>query len=573
MPFMKGFGEGFSSAFAQRQQLDAQAERDAFAISYETYTKNKAQYDADKKKDETLKQQAKDLVKGLPNVDPNAWTYAYDQLKLGFNVGQVEDKLLTTKFAPIPTTPIPTGTDAAANPTTPAGAAQPVDPMASTDPTMAPQQPEFSKPTMTSNPFTNIGKRVQSKIAEIGNPQLQAQNQAQTANDKVKGIVGDSYDAAMQVFTPEPVTPLVQPVAPSVSPLAEFGLDKGPLTKADLARVDSESKINLKSDDPELKAKALRWLAMRADVTASDSEGSSGGVDANGNPILNPSLEKDIATIAGGTETVRNQLSQRKAFLLSVQDTAKELDALLQKNGGLNTWGAKLGSSLDELKDNMLSVVNFGDQMLGTGFSGDLENWINQATKGNPKWKEMSADERAFASTIMKLQYTYSRNALGQSGNSQSNQDIERMRQIIANSVGPAEIVQNLKNLIIQDANAINHEIENIITGSPELQTIINMQKQAYNGKSLYEDALGPLTPEQMAWANSETPEMSISGTPPEAPAPINNPTPEQTGALIGKGVIETEEQLADIKAATGSDDWKIGDTYTEYENGFDKGQ
>lgn len=578
MPFMSGFGEGFSTAFAQRQQLDAVAERDAFQIAYETYTKNKEKYDADKKADEAYKTQAKNLVKSMPNVDPNAWTYAYEQLKLGFNVGQVEDKLLTTKFAPIPTAPQvdpAMGAEMANSGMAPAQTQQPTDLMA-TDPTMtaAPPPNVAAKPTMINNPFVNVGKNVQRKIATIGNPQAQQQLMAEDANGRVKGLVGEGYDEAMGGFTPEPVEPLVQPVSPSVSPLAEFQLDKGPLTPADLARVDSEAAINLKSDDPELKAKALRWLAIRPDIKLAEDEasvGTGGGTDVNGNPILDLDLESKIATMIGGTETVRTQLSQRKAFLLSVQDTAKELDTLLQDKGGLNTWGAKVGSSLEETKDNLLSVVNFGDQMLGTGFSGSLEDWIDEATEGNEGWAAMSSAERKFASTVMKLQYNYAK-TLGQTGNSQSNQDIERIRTIIVNSVRPEQIVQGLKDLIAQDATAINHEVESIINGSPELQSAITLQKQAYGGQSPIETIFGPLPADSLTWANSETPEMSVGGDENTEPsAPIDNPTPEQTGALIGKGAIETEEQLADIKAATGSNDWQIGDTYTEYENGFDK--
>lgn len=577
MPFMSGFGEGFSTAFAQRQQLDAVAERDAFQIAYETYTKNKEKYDADKKADEAYKTQAKNLVKSMPNVDPNAWTYAYEQLRLGFNVGQVEDKLLTTKFAPIPTAPQvdpAIGAEMANSGMAPDQTQQPTDLMA-TDPTMtaAPPPNVAAKPSMSNNPFVNVGKNIQRKVATIGNPQAQQQMMADDATERVKGLVGEGYDEAMGGFTPGPVEPLVQPVAPSVSPLAEFQLDKGPLTKADLARVDSEAAINLKSDDPELKAKALRWLAIRPDIKLVEDEtsaGSGGGVDAAGNPVLDLDLESKIATMIGGTETIRNELSQRKAYAMSVQDVGKELDTLLTKNGGLNTWGAKLGSAADELKDNLLSVVNFGDTLLGTDASGSLEDWMKSATKNNASWKQMSADERAFASTIMKLQYTYSRAALGQSGNSQSNQDIDRVKAIIANSVGPKEIVQNLKNLIVQDATAINHEIESILNNSPELQSAITLQKQSYGGQSPIENIFGPLDMENFAWATSDTPEMSISGEPTDnTPEPIENPTDEQKGALIGKGVVETPEQQKALEEATGQQ-VEIGTTYTEYENGFE---
>lgn len=579
MPFMSGFGEGFSTAFAQRQQLDAVAERDAFQIAYETYTKNKEKYDADKKADEAYKTQAKNLVKSMPNVDPNAWTYAYEQLRLGFNVGQVEDKLLTTKFAPIPTAPQvdpAIGAEMANSGMAPDQTQQPTDLMA-TDPTMtaAPPPNVAAKPTMTNNPFVNVGKNVQRKIATIGNPQAQQQLMAEDANSRVKGLVGEGYDEAMGGFTPEPVEPLVQPVAPSVSPLAEFGLDKGPLTPADLARVDSEANINLKSDDPELKAKALRWIGMRADIQAAvdeNGEGGGGGVDVAGNPLRNAELDARLASIAGGPESGFTELTKQKGVILSLQSTGKQLEALLKKNGGLNSWGAKLASVTDEFKDNMLSVAQFSDQLLGTGFSGNLRDFEKQIAKNSPEWKTMAADQREFAAIIVKLKYQYAK-GLGQTGSGQSDKDLLRMDQMIANSVGPTEIINGLKSLIAQDATELNFTLEEMLNGSPAMQNVIRLEEQAYDGQSFYREAVGPLTPEQMTWANSDTPEMSISGEDeaPETPAPIDNPTPEQTGALIGKGVIETEEQLADIKAATGSNDWQIGDTYTEYENGFDK--
>ena len=382
-----------------------------------------------------------------------------------------------------------------------------------TGPTAAPDN------GLLGNLANNVMTGAKDKMAELGNPALKRQHQIDAANGHVAAVTGTDPAHMKEVMAgytpPEPntgtfgSTTVMTPKA--VSPFEEFFPGTSPLTSGDLARTDAEAAINLKSDDPELKAKGLRYLMIRpalGDAVLANSPEAK--VDAE----KDPSSSVNIMKLLSPYQTELQKLGTDKADVLVMKDSMTHISKLLEKNGALNTWAVKGLTEADNLKTQTISAVNALMPMLESNpelakDAASVEGYVNDWAATNlPGWKQMSSDERAFSAEVLRLQYMYSRTVLGQTGNGQTDKDITNVKDIIMNSPDPKEAVDQLKHLLSQAIDGYNYKADTLLN-QYGIASALKLDKTG-----LVEASVGKIPKEAIDWAHSATPDATTPSSP-----------------------------------------------------------
>lgn len=616
MGFAAGLGSGFQKAFLQRQELDAVAERDEFKIAYDSYVNQKTKRDADKSKHETMVKSAKSITQSLGGlgVDPAAWTYAYDWLEAGYSVADVEKKLTTTKFANIPAAAPPQAASVGAGAMgtmSPAmmpnngqppvsvpqqGPASEMEGGAMGSPSMQPMdmndtgpdlpnvniqtQSDFARsmdPTLTQapppevtagggmgagaaptpmNPIEQIGSTIQGKFAEIGNPQLKAENARNAANQRVQGALGispEEFNQTMGGFSADPIEhtlQIAQGSPASATVLEEYDLLDSGLTPAAVSRAVVQATEDARSGDPSRLAKAARFKALLPDIMLSMDAMKSDSADPaeQANRIKVYDTLKDLAA---PIREPRLKIGEAIASVETMDDLTQKMGQIVEEYGSVNTAGAQLLTNLDALKTNVGSVVDVLNTALTQGAGLPSEDTIWQQFEQGmeaalPGWGETAEAERNFSAMVIQFAYSYAKVQLGQSGTGQSDRDINRTMQIVLNSNNPEQIINNFKRLVVEGATSTNNSIEQL-RNSYEFGLMVEAE-QELKGSNTFEQSLQPMKiPE---YAASETPkniDTNLLGNPDSASKP-----PTGASTSYKQGVMNAEAaKLAGVPEGT----------------------
>jgi hypothetical protein len=553
---MPSFMEGFANAFGQQmtagQEQRAAAKRDAFRIAYDSYLNKKSQWDADKKQDQQFVDAAKAAVAAAPGTPDGAWEHAYQWLRAGSSFDNVVKRLGASQFASVETPSMQESMDGDVGPGTNWNTLQ-------NNVNKQTQQSGMAPMDLNSG---SAGAPIPSAMdaAKGGNffgqggvfdPNAAKQRQMQGVQGDIASQTGNTPEELAQInagYTP------TQP--PHVTQVTSF--DESAMTGSGKSGAEFDP---TKAVVGEIGGKYVDMI----DLGDNKFKIIGGGIvtrDQLDNQPMTRETRDNLASLVGQIGTQAETPIKNRANTVSLVNQLHGLDEIAQQNANVLTKANTISVFTNELTNEFASLGDqLGSMMQQPDWAQKQEAIINKvAQDANAKFAFKNAnDAQRFASLLTSSAFTVARMNNG-TGNL-STQDVKSAFQEILGANDKAIFSDSIKQIANDAIGKTNNEMHQLVALSPQAQMIKKMQGGDQMVQQFFGDAYEALSPEDKAWAKSESPLGSK-----EAP---QNGAPEQVNSDHGS-VVTQKPITPEIASAFELDYTKVkGKTIVVFSDGY----